>query len=87
MLIVSPTAAGVTSSLWITATLAPTASPGNYTADVVVKSGSVQLLVVKLAVGETAILPHPPLPLVGLSIWMERGCQQNDRSLAGTATT
>ena len=28
-----------------------------------------------LAVGETVILLHPPLPLVGVSIWMERGCQ------------
>ena len=24
----------------------------------------------------------PPLPLVGVSIWMKRGCQQNDRTLA-----
>ena len=30
---------------------------------------------VRLAVGETIILLHPPLPLVGVSIWMERGCQ------------
>ena len=35
-----------------------------------------------LAVGETVILPHPPLPLVGVSIAMERGRQQNDRTLA-----
>ena len=28
-----------------------------------------------LAVGETVILLHPPLPLAGASIWMERGCQ------------
>ena len=27
------------------------------------------------AVGETFILLHPPLPLVGVSIWTERGCQ------------
>ena len=27
------------------------------------------------AVGETVILLHPPLPLVGVSMWMERGCQ------------
>ena len=26
------------------------------------------------AVGETAILLHPPLPSVGVSTWMERGC-------------
>ena len=31
-----------------------------------------------LAVGETVILLHPPLPLVGVSIWMQRECQQND---------
>ena len=35
-----------------------------------------------LAVGETFILLHPPLPLLGVSIGMERGCQQND-SVAG----
>ena len=29
----------------------------------------------QLAVGETVILLHAPLPLVGVSIWMERGCQ------------
>ena len=27
-------------------------------------------------------LLHPPLPLVDVSIWMERVCQQNDRTLA-----
>ena len=32
----------------------------------------------KVAVGETAILLHSPLPVVGVSIAMERGCQQND---------
>ena len=32
-----------------------------------------------VAVGETVICAaHPPLPLVGVSIWMGRGCQQND---------
>ena len=31
----------------------------------------------RLAVGEAAILLHPPLPLVGVSVGMERGCQQN----------
>ena len=31
-----------------------------------------------LAVGETVILLPPPLPLVGVSMVMERGCQQND---------
>ena len=30
------------------------------------------------AVGETVILLTSPLPLVGVSIVMERGCQQND---------
>ena len=29
----------------------------------------------RLAVGETVILLQPPLPLVGVSIRMERGCQ------------
>ena len=28
-----------------------------------------------VAVGETVILLHPPLPLVGVSIWTKRGCQ------------
>ena len=32
----------------------------------------------ELAVGETVILLHPPLTLVGVSIAMERGRQQND---------
>ena len=36
----------------------------------------------RLAVGETVILLHPPLPSVGVPIGMERGCQQNDRTLA-----
>ena len=31
-----------------------------------------------VAVGETFILLRPPLPLVGVSTPMERGCQQND---------
>ena len=31
----------------------------------------------RLAVGETVILLHLPLPLVGVSIWMQRECQQN----------
>ena len=33
---------------------------------------------VPVAVGETVILLHPPLPLVGVSIAMERERQQND---------
>ena len=33
---------------------------------------------VPVAVGETFILLHPLLPLVGVSIEKERGCQQND---------
>ena len=28
-----------------------------------------------LAVGETVILLHPPLRVVGVSIWVKRGCQ------------
>ena len=31
-----------------------------------------------LAIGETVILLHPPLPLVGVSIDMARECQQFD---------
>ena len=31
-----------------------------------------------LAVGETVILLHPPLPLVGVSIGMKMGCRQDD---------
>ena len=31
-----------------------------------------------VAIGETVILLTSPLPLVGVSIVMERGCQQND---------
>ena len=38
--------------------------------------------VVAAAVDETAVLLHPPLPLLGVSIWIERECQYND-SLAG----
>ena len=32
----------------------------------------------RVAVGETVILLHPPLPLVGVVIWINRGCHQND---------
>ena len=32
----------------------------------------------RIAVGETVVLPHPPLPLVDVSVVMERGCQQID---------
>ena len=32
----------------------------------------------QVAGGETVILLHPPLPLVGVSTVMDRGCQQND---------
>ena len=32
----------------------------------------------EVAVGETVTLLHPPLPLVGVSMWIERGHQQND---------
>ena len=38
---------------------------------------------VDLAVGETAMLLHPALPSVGISIGMERGCQQSDRHATG----
>ena len=36
---------------------------------------------IKLAVGETVSLLQPPLPLVGVSMVMERERQQNGRSL------
>ena len=35
-------------------------------------------MMISLAVGETVIPPHLPLPLAVFSIGMERGCQQND---------
>ena len=35
-----------------------------------------------VAVGETVILLHPPVPLSGVSMGINRGCRQNDRSLA-----
>ena len=37
----------------------------------------------RLAVGETVILLHPPLLLVGVSIGMWMGRQQNDRLADG----
>ena len=37
----------------------------------------------RLAVGETVILLHPPLPLAGVSTVMERERQQNDRLVNG----
>ena len=36
-----------------------------------------------IAVDETVILLHPPLPLVGVSIVMERERQQNDSLVNG----
>ena len=36
-----------------------------------------------LAVGETVIRLHPPAPLVGVSVVMERGRQQNDSLVRG----
>ena len=33
---------------------------------------------VELAVGETGILLHPPLPLAGASMWMEKERQLNE---------
>ena len=38
---------------------------------------------VAVAPDETVILLHPSLPLVGVSIVMERGCQQNDSLVNG----
>ena len=36
-----------------------------------------------VAVDETVILLHPPLPLAGVSIVVERGRQQNDSLVNG----
>ena len=49
-----------------------------------VPAGEVRLdLDTPVAVDETVIPLHPPLPLVGVSIVMERGCQQNDSLVRG----
>ena len=40
-----------------------------------------------VAVGEAFILPHPPLPLVGVSIGIKKGCHQNDSLVDGKAGT
>ena len=37
----------------------------------------------RVAVDETITLLHPPLPLAGVSIVMERGCQSNDSLVNG----
>ena len=47
----------------------------------------VQQRLTHLAVGETVILLHPPLPSVGVSIAMESGCQQMTVSPAATLTS
>ena len=39
-------------------------------------------MLVGVAVGETVFLLHPPLPVVGVSVGIERARQQNDRTLA-----
>ena len=39
------------------------------------------------AIDKTAILLHPPLPLVGVSIRMARGCQWDDSLVDGQAAT
>ena len=50
-------------------------------------SSLIPVTTVNLAIGEAFILCcTPPLPLVGVSIWMKRGCQQNN-SLADGYTT
>ena len=36
-----------------------------------------------VAVDDTVVLLHPPLPLAGVSTVMERGCQQNDSLVNG----
>ena len=38
-----------------------------------------------VAVGETGILLHPPLPSEDVSIWMKRGCLQNESLADGSA--
>ena len=40
--------------------------------------------IMQVAVGETVILPHPTVPSVGVSTWIERGCQQSDSLADGT---
>ena len=42
-----------------------------------------QEVLARLAVGETVVLLHPPLPLVGVSMAMERERQQNDSLVNG----
>ena len=41
-------------------------------------TGATMLGGATLAVSETVILLHPPLPLAGVTTVMERGYQQND---------
>ena len=36
-----------------------------------------------LAAGETVILSHPPLPLAGVSVGIEKGCQESDSPADG----
>ena len=57
-----------------TSNIRPTASPRSADSH----RPAAQATPTRLAVGEIVILLHPPLPLVGVSIWTERGCQQND---------
>ena len=45
--------------------------------------GTVHRMPAGLAIGETVILLHPPLPLVGVSIVMERERQHNDSLAIG----
>ena len=47
------------------------------------KTGGMFVVGVGIVVDETAILLHPPLPLVGVSIVMERERQQNDSLVNG----
>ena len=46
-------------------------------------AGGIYAQLAMLAPGETVILLHPPLPLVGVSIAMERERQQNDSLVNG----
>ena len=41
----------------------------------------------QIAVGETVSWWHPPVTLLGVSIWINRGCQQNDSLVNGYPQT
>ena len=54
--------------------------------DDLVRVGGGQRSQAGLAVGESSFIPpHPTLPSLGISIWMERGRQRNDSRADGEA--